>query len=58
MTEPAPLGTTIHGTARPFHLGGRSQVWGIELTNERGQMLCVARLTMAVIAREQRDGKP
>lgn len=52
--RPAPLGTTVHGLARPFHIGVRSQVWGVELTNERGQLLCVARLTMAIVARDPR----
>ncbi len=52
--RPAPLGTIIHGVARPFHVGTRSQVWGVEITNGRGQLLCVARLTMAIVAREPR----
>ena len=52
--RPAPLGSTITGTARAFHLGGRSQVWGIEIVNERRQLLCVARMTMAIVARDPR----
>lgn len=52
--RPAPLGCTITGTARAFHLGGRSQVWGIEIVNERGQLLCVARMTLAIVARDPR----
>jgi 1,4-dihydroxy-2-naphthoyl-CoA hydrolase len=54
--RPAPLGSTITGTARAFHIGGRSQVWGIEIVNERGQLLCVARMTMAIVARDPRLG--
>jgi 1,4-dihydroxy-2-naphthoyl-CoA hydrolase len=41
----------ITATARPFHIGGRSQVWGIEIRDERGRLVCVSRLTMAVVAR-------
>jgi 1,4-dihydroxy-2-naphthoyl-CoA hydrolase len=52
--RPAPLGSTITGTARAFHIGARSQVWGIEIANERGQLLCVARMTMAIVARDPR----
>jgi 1,4-dihydroxy-2-naphthoyl-CoA hydrolase len=48
----APEGTLVIGTARPFHIGTQSQVWGIELTNESGQRTCVARITMAVVKRE------
>jgi 1,4-dihydroxy-2-naphthoyl-CoA hydrolase len=39
----------VTGTARPLHLGGRSQVWSIEIHNPAGQLVCVSRLTMAVI---------
>ena len=40
----------VTGTARALHLGGRSQVWDIELQDEAGRLTCAARLTMAVIA--------
>lgn len=43
--------SSVVGTARPFHIGASSQVWGIEIHNERGQLICVARLTVAVVAR-------
>jgi 1,4-dihydroxy-2-naphthoyl-CoA hydrolase len=39
----------VVGRARPIHLGGRSQVWNIEIRNQDGQPTCVSRLTMAVI---------
>lgn len=39
----------VTGTARPVHLGGRSQVWDIEIQDEAGNLTCVSRLTMAVI---------
>lgn len=42
----------VTATARPFHIGRRSHVWGIEICDERGKPVCVARLTMAVVARE------
>ena len=41
----------ITATARPFHIGHRSQVWGIEIRDEEGRLTCVSRLTMAVVAR-------
>lgn len=40
----------VTGTARPFHLGRTSQVWGVEIRNEAGKLTCVARITMAVVA--------
>jgi 1,4-dihydroxy-2-naphthoyl-CoA hydrolase len=41
----------VTGTARPVHVGGRSQVWSIDLVNETGNLICTSRLTMAVIRR-------
>jgi len=41
----------VHGTARPIHLGRRSQVWAIEIVDDRKRLVCVSRLTLAVIER-------
>jgi 1,4-dihydroxy-2-naphthoyl-CoA hydrolase len=38
----------VVGTARPLHLGRRTQVWDIRIDSEAGQPVCVARLTLAV----------
>jgi 1,4-dihydroxy-2-naphthoyl-CoA hydrolase len=45
---------TVTGTARPLHIGGRSQVWGIDIVDESGALVCISRLTMAVIPRPRR----
>lgn len=42
----------VTGLARPLHLGKSTQVWSIEITNETGKMICISRLTMAVIPRQ------
>lgn len=47
----------VTGTARPIHLGRRSQVWGIELRDDGGRMTCIARLTMAVLPRPEPRGQ-
>lgn len=39
----------VYGIARPFHLGGKSHVWGVEITDEDGRLVCVARLTVAIL---------
>jgi 1,4-dihydroxy-2-naphthoyl-CoA hydrolase len=39
----------VTGTARPVHLGGRAQVWAIEIVNEANDLLCISRLTIAVL---------
>jgi 1,4-dihydroxy-2-naphthoyl-CoA hydrolase len=41
----------VTGTARPVHLGRRSQVWSIELRDDGERMTCIARLTAAVLPR-------
>lgn len=41
----------VTGTARPLHLGRSTQVWEIRIEDARGRLACVARLTLAVIAR-------
>jgi len=41
----------VTATARPYHLGSRSHVWHIEIRDEKDRLVCVSRLTMAVIAR-------
>jgi 1,4-dihydroxy-2-naphthoyl-CoA hydrolase len=47
--RPVPEGATVTGVARPVHIGKSSQVWSIEIRNERGQLTCISRLTMASI---------
>ena len=48
--RPARTGS-VTGTARPVHLGGRTQVWVIDIVNEAGKLVCTSRLTVAVIHR-------
>lgn len=43
----------VTATARPFHIGSRSQIWGIEIRDEHGSLVCVSRLTMAVVQRRE-----
>lgn len=39
----------VIGTARPVHLGRRSHVWEIRISDERDKLVCISRLTMAVL---------
>ncbi len=47
-------GGHVTGRATPIHLGRRSQVWNIEITDDRKRLVCVSRLTIAVIERQPR----
>ena len=40
----------VTGTARPIHVGRTTHVWQIEMTNDAGQLTCVSRITMAILA--------
>ena len=39
----------VTGTARPLHLGRSTHVWDIRITTEDGKLVCVSRLTVAVV---------
>ncbi len=41
----------VYGVAQPLHLGASTQVWEIRIENEQAQLVCIARLTMAVLNR-------
>lgn len=38
----------VTGTARPYYIGRTSHVWGIEIVNPEGELVCVSRITMAI----------
>lgn len=40
----------VTGVARPVHRGRTTHVWQIDLTNDAGELTCVSRITMAVLA--------
>ena len=39
----------VYGTAKPFHIGKSTQVWGIEIVDDQKKLVSVNRLTMAVL---------
>ena len=41
----------VTGTVRPLKVGRRLHVWEIRIQNEEAQLICAARLTVAVIER-------
>jgi 1,4-dihydroxy-2-naphthoyl-CoA hydrolase len=40
---------TVTGTARVVHIGRTTQVWEIRIETETGELVCISRITMAVI---------
>jgi len=43
---------SVAGVARPLHIGSSTQVWSIEITDEQNRLICISRLTMAVLDRK------
>jgi 1,4-dihydroxy-2-naphthoyl-CoA hydrolase len=42
----------VYGKATPIRIGKKIQVWNIEITNESNDLICVSRLTLAVIPKK------
>jgi len=39
----------VVGTARPVHVGKKTHVWEIRITNEATELICISRITLAVL---------
>ncbi len=45
-------GGYVYGTAKPIHVGRKTQVWEIRIEDDGGKLVCISRLTLAVISRK------
>jgi len=41
----------VYGVVRPIHIGGSTQVWEIRIADEQDKLVCISRITMAVLNR-------
>lgn len=39
----------VMGTTRPVHIGKKTQVWEIRIVNEQEELVCISRITLAVL---------
>jgi 1,4-dihydroxy-2-naphthoyl-CoA hydrolase len=39
----------VYGKATAIHIGGKTHIWEIKITNEDGDLICISRLTTMVI---------
>ena len=44
----------VYGKAVPIKIGKRIHVWSIQITNESKEMICISRLTLAVIEKNRK----
>ncbi len=42
----------VTGVVTPIHVGRRTHIWQIRITDEQGRLVCISRLTVAVIKRD------
>ncbi len=41
----------VYGEAKPAHIGNKTQVWEIRITDKEGEVVCLSRLTLAKLKR-------
>jgi len=46
----------VTATATPLHLGARSHVWDIRITDEQGKLVCISRFTVAILRKKEVQG--
>ncbi|MBS1488444.1 MAG: hotdog fold thioesterase [Bacteroidetes bacterium] len=39
----------VKGKATPLHIGKKTHVWEIRITSEKDELVCISRITMAII---------
>ena len=42
----------VTGIAKPIHLGSKTHIWEIRIEDERGKLVCISRLTMAILPKK------
>jgi len=45
----------VYGRCVPLHVGRRSQVWEIKITDEKDRLVCVSRITMMVVEGNKKE---
>jgi len=42
----------VKGVTKPVHIGKKTQVWEIRISTTEGELVCISRITMAVLDRK------
>jgi 1,4-dihydroxy-2-naphthoyl-CoA hydrolase len=45
----------VTATARPVHLGASTHVWDIRIVSDTGKLVCISRLTVAILSRKHKQ---
>ena len=47
--RPVRTGKIVTGVAKPLHMGSSSHVWDIKIYDEEEKLICVSRITVAIL---------
>lgn len=39
----------VYGETKPIHVGNKTHVWEIKITNDEGKLVCISRITMSIL---------
>lgn len=42
----------VYGVCSPLHIGSSTHVWDIRITNDEGKLVCISRLTVAIMKKK------
>lgn len=43
----------VKGITKPIHIGKKTQVWEIRILNEKEELVCISRITLAVLEKKE-----
>jgi len=43
----------VTGRTKPVHIGKQTHVWEIRITNESNELICISRITMAILEKKK-----
>lgn len=43
----------VYGEVKPIHIGRTTHIWQIEIKNEEDKLMCISRITIAVLQKNQ-----
>ena len=50
-------GNWVYGKATAIHIGRKTHIWEIRITNEENKLICISRITMAIMDIVKKDEK-
>ncbi len=44
----------VYGVVKPIHIGRKTHVWEISISNQNGKLVCVSRITLAILNKDEK----